>query len=244
MSDYCHKKEYALRYSDLDYADRLKPSSLLALTQEAACLSADELGFGYDALKPQSLAFIIVNSYCELLQPVEIGEILTVETWPLPPRHVIFERDYRVTGKKGTVANIASRWCLVDFKDFTLLTPERLGEVNANCPYRNEKTVEVPSWKIPKLCDSGREVFRMTVGSSRLDHYLHANNTYYADFFMDCFTADELSARKLKSFQIAYVKQAKEGSELVFYRRDEGEVTILEARLEDEVIAQFRAVFD
>ena len=243
MGAYRHKKEYELRYSDLDFEDKLKPSSLLALTQEAACLSADELGFGYEALKPLGLAFIIVNTYCELVEPVEIGEILTVETWPLPPRHVIFERDYRVTGKRGVIANIASRWCLVDLKEFSLRTPEQLGEVHARCPYRDEKTVEVPSWKIPKLGDRGNEVFRMRVGSSRCDHYFHANNTYYADFFMDCFTMDELSKRKMKSFQIAYVKQAKAGSELTFFRMDEADATVLEARLGGELIAQFRAVF-
>ncbi len=241
MGEYCHRREYALRYSDFDFKDELRLSSLLALVQEAACTSADELGFGYDALKPRNFGFITVQTYCKLLAPVPLEDTLTVETWPLPPRHVIFERDYRVLNGKGEeAALLASRWCLVDLKTFSLLTPERLAEVHARCPYRNEKTVEPPSWKIPKLGVEGTEALRMKVYNTRCDHYLHANNTYYADFFLDCFTMEELSRLKIAAFQISYVKQAKEGAELLILRKDLEDGVLLEAHEGEDLIAQFR----
>ncbi len=215
----------------------------MGLVQEAACSSADELGFGYEDLKPKDFGFITVHTYCEFLTPVRIGDVLTVETWPLPPRHVFFERDYRVMNEKGErVANLASRWCLVNLKDFSLLMPDALGDAHRNCPYRPEKTVEVPNWRIPKLGADRREIRKMTVGASRCDHYFHANNTYYLDFFFDCFSFEELS-RPIKNFQIAYVKQAKVGKELVFFRKDEGESSSLEAYSEGELISQFRVEF-
>ena len=55
----------------------------------------------------------------------------------------------------------------------------------------------------------GREVSRMTVANSHCDHYFHANNARYADFFFDCFSMDELSSRLVTAFQIVYVRQAK-----------------------------------
>ena len=152
MSAYANVKKYELRYSDFDFKDELKLSALLSLTQESAGASADELGFGYSDLKPRGLGFIVVHTYCEFRRPILLGDMLTVETWPLPPRHVIFERDYRVFGGKGEeVAALASRWCLVDLKDFTLTVPEALGEAHANCPYRAEKAVDVSVWKIPRI---------------------------------------------------------------------------------------------
>lgn len=239
MSVYCHKTDYKLRNSDFDFKDELKPSALLALTQESACLSGDELGFGYYDLQPKNFGFIIVNTYCEIDRPVSLGESLTVETWPLPPRHVIFERGYRVKSAGATVARLASRWCLVDLKDFSLLTPDKLGEVHTNCPYNPEKSVEVPCWKIPKLIDRGEAAYALTVKNSVCDHYFHANNTRYADFFFDCFTMDELKDKKLLSFQIAYGKQAKENAEVRFYRRDGEEgVTRLEAYCGEELLSQ------
>lgn len=243
MSGYANIKTYELRYTDFDFKDELKLSSLLGIAQESACMSADELGFGYDDLRPKNYGFIIVNSYCEFRRPIVLGDVLTVETWPLPPRHVIFERDYRVTDKTGEeVAVMASRWCLVDLANFRMLTPDALLDAHANCPYRAEKSVEVPSWKIPKI-QSGREVLRMTVKNSHCDHYMHANNTKYADFFMDCFSLDELKDRRVASFQIAYAKQAKENAELVLLREDTEDGAICEAWSEGELLTQFRVRF-
>ena len=242
MSNYCNTKNYVLRYLDFDFKDELTPSALLALTQESACMSADELGFGYDDLRPKNYGFLIVNTYCEFSRPVRLGENVTVETWPLPPRHVICERDYRVKVGQEQVAALASRWCLVDLNSFALITPDKLGEAHERCPYRAEKTVEVPSWKIPRIAN-GREVYRMRVHFSHCDHYMHANNTRYADFFMDCFSMDELKARPVKSFQIAYAKQAKEGKELILYREDFEGYSICEAVSEGELLTQFRITF-
>lgn len=244
MSGYLHRRVYSLRYTDFDFADAFKLSSLLALVQEAACSSADELGFGYADLKPKNFGFLTVNTYCKLLHPVRIGDELTVETWPLPPRHVIFERDTRVKNQRGEeVALLASRWCLVDLKNFSLLPPEALGPAHAACPYNPERTVSPLSWKFKKFEEGeGREVSRIRVTPSKCDHYLHANNTYYADFFCDCFSFEELS-RPLDSFQIAYLKQAKPQKELVFFRKDEDFSSSLEARLDGELITQFRLNF-
>ena len=230
-----------MRHTDFDFKDELKFSALLGLLQESAGFSADELGFGYDSLKDRNYAFIIVNTYCKIVRPVRLSEAVTVETWPLPPRHVIFERDYHASVKGETVALAASRWCLVRLDDFSLLTPDKLGKANDDCPYRAEKTAEVPSWKIPKLT-GGREVSRIRIGNSQCDHYLHANNTRYADFFADCFTMEELF-RSVSSFQIAYGKQAKEGTELVFYREDFGNRSVCEARCSGEVFTQFAIEF-
>ncbi len=240
---YCNRRTYPLRYSDFDFKDELKPSALLALVQESACASADELGFGYDALKPLGYGFITVHTYCECVLPLRLGDAATVETWPLPPRHVLFERDYRVLNGRGeTAANLASRWCLVDLNTFTVLPPTALGRAHAECPYRAEKTVEPPSWRIARLKDGAREVYRMRVAGSCCDHYLHANNARYADFFFDCFSMDELS-RTVKSFQIDYGRQAKEGSELFLFRADFGAESVCEVRSEGELIAQFRVKF-
>ena len=60
---------------------------------------------------------------------------------------------------------------------------------------------------------------------------------------MDCFAMDELK-RPVKSFQIAYVKQAKEGADLTFFREDEGNTSICECRQGEELIAGFRIEFD
>lgn len=242
MSEYCNTTSYYLPYSYFDFKDELKPSSLLDLAQEAATASADELGFGYADLKPEGYGFIIVNSYCEFRRPVMLGERITMQTWPLPPRRVFFERHYRALVGDEEVAAVASRWCLVDLQSFSLLLPEVMGEAHTRCPYRAEKVVQPPAWKIPHVKD-GKEIYRMRVGVSHCDHYLHANNAKYADFFFDCFTMDELRARKIRAFQITYGKQAKPGCELVLVREDTEDGAVCEVRCDGETLTQFRVWF-
>lgn len=242
MSEYCNTTSYYLPYSYFDFKDELKPSSLLDLAQEAATASADELGFGYADLKPEGYGFIIVNSYCEFRRPVMLGERITMQTWPLPPRRVFFERHYRALVGDEEVAAVASRWCLVDLQNFSLLLPEVMGEAHTRCPYRAEKVVQPPAWKIPHVKD-GKEIYRMRVGVSHCDHYLHANNAKYADFFFDCFTMDELRARKIRAFQITYGKQAKPGCELVLVREDTEDGAVCEVRCDGETLTQLRVWF-
>ncbi len=240
---YANIRKYDLRYSDFDFKDELKLSALLELVQESAGQSADELGFGYHPLKEMGYGFIVTVNHCEFVRPVVLGDSLTVETWPLPPRHVIFERDYRLTDGKGEpVGAIVSRWCLVDLASFRMLTPDALGEIHARCPYRAEKALEPANWRLPALTE-GREVYRMTAHQSHLDHYIHVNNARYADFFLDCFTEKELMERTVRAFRIVYVRQAKEGAELSFWRKDGEGGTLCEMREGDEVVARFGIAF-
>ena len=36
MSDYCHSKDYAFRYTDADFKDRIRPAAFLSVMQESA----------------------------------------------------------------------------------------------------------------------------------------------------------------------------------------------------------------
>lgn len=242
MGLYSNIKEYELRYSDFDFRDRLKLSCVLELAQESAAASADELGFGYSDLKPRGLGFITVHTYCEFKRSARLGERVKVETWPLPPRHVIFERDSRMIGEDGSeIAAIASRWCLVDLNSFAMQPPERLGEAHARCPYRAEKTTEIPARKIARISEGSG--YRAVVRNSLCDHYLHANNAKYADLFLDCFTMDELAGKTVRAFSIAYHRQAKEGMELTVLRRDNDGGSVCEALCGEELIAQMSLSF-
>lgn len=240
MSDYRHLRTFEVRYSDADFKDDVKLSALLSFVQEAACSSADELGFGYEALKPRGLGFLVVGTQCEFYAPVRLGEAITVATWPCPPRHAFFERDYLVTDRDGNkLCALASRWCLFDFASGTLRSEDALPEHEQNC-YNPEKSIAVSSWRLPKIGEDGEEVYRMKICGSHCDHYLHANNARYADFFSDCFTMRELSERRVRRFAITYIRQAKEGEEIVFVRKDCGNgIYLAEARHDGETIAQF-----
>ena len=118
MKPYQYIEEYKMKFCDVDFKDELKVSSLLAYLEEVACLSANELGFGYEYLKPKMYAFMVSNIRCEFLSPVRLGERVRIRTWPLQPTHVVFGREYFLETLKGErLVNASSRWCLIDMNN-------------------------------------------------------------------------------------------------------------------------------
>ena len=121
MKLYEHIKDFTIKYCDSDFKDELKTSVALALMEEVACSSADELGFGYAFVKPRGYAFMVTNVCMEFLGTVSLGDTVQVKTWPLPPTRVTFGREYRFELNGETVLKASSRWCLVDTKEGKIL---------------------------------------------------------------------------------------------------------------------------
>lgn len=235
---YRHKKVYDIKYTDADAYDNLKLSALLCYLEESACLSADELGFGYEDIKDENLGFVVVNWYIEFFRPVKLGENLEIHTWPLAPKFSIFLRCYEffVNGEKVGVAS--ARWCMIDTRSFAVMPASVFFKEGAFVNYNTEKSVDFKAWKIPRI--EGELVYSKAVTYSDYDHYFHVNNTKYADFLMDVFTVDELSGKFSKKTQISYVKQCKYGEKIEFYREDFDGFSVVEGRVDGELRVKLR----
>lgn len=240
---YRHIKEYQLRYTDVDAFDNLKLSSLLSFLEESACLSAHELGFGYDAITPKHLGFIVVNWYIKLFKNIKLGDTLSIHTWPLKPGRLIFLRDYEIYCGEEKVGVCTSRWCLI-YTDKFMPVPSSV--FFGDCTFDNYSTVrsiDFNEWKIPAI-SSGEAVYSKKVRYSDYDHYFHVNNTKYADFMFDVFPVDELQDKNLSSAQITYVKQCKEGEQITFSKEKRGDTHLIEGRVGDELRVQMKVEFN
>ncbi len=246
MKAYEHIKFFPVLYCDVDFKDELKISSALSYMEEVACSSADELGFGYAYVKPKGYAFMVTNICCRFEKPVPLGMIAQVKTWPTPPTHVVFGREYQFLDESGDLyINASSRWCMVDIATGKLLQSKLLTEQDYS-GYNTAKALDGVQWKIPVFAkEEGELRFSMTVASSEYDHNMHVNNTRYADYCMNCFTVAELAALRLREFAISYIKQCKEGDELSFYRqKQEGNAyRVVGYNAKGEVVVAARVVF-
>ena len=240
---YRHIKEYEIKFTDVDAFDILKPSSLLSFLEESACLSAEELGFGYEAIESKNLGFIIVNSYIELTRPIKLSEVLEIHTWPIRPRNIIFFRDYEIYSKGEKVGVATTRWCMISTKTFTMMPTSAFFKESDFDNYNTERSVVFNGWKIPALTD-GKLAYSKLVTLSDYDHYFHVNNTKYADFMIDTFSVDEFENKYIKKLQITYSKQCKMGEAIELYRKTEGNAVIVEGKVGDEVRVQFKVELD
>ncbi len=246
MKAYEHIQEFTVKYCEVDFKDELKISTALSYMEEVACSSADELGFGYAYVKPKGYAFMVTNLCAEFLTPVPLGERVTVKTWPNPPSHIIFGREYQILSPAGEVRiNASSRWCLIDIKTGKLL-PSKILENQDYSTYNEAKVLDGVVWKIPKFDrEEGELKYTLTVANGDYDHNMHVNNTRYADYCLNAFSVEELKTRRIKRFSISYIKQCKEGEILSFYRKEEEDGSYLVHGFNEkgELVTQSRIAF-
>lgn len=218
MEKFIYDLNVTTRYGEYDFKDDMKLSSLFSLLQEAAGLGATQMGVGTDFLWPRGWGFIVTEYALELYRPIPLGESIILRTWPLLPKHVIFERCFEFLGKNGEkYAAAISKWCLLDVKNQKMLPVSNLGLADPS-RFLVDKTVDIQG-KIPNLSTAGlKSEYDTEVTTSDYDHYNHVNNTRYVDFCMNCFTPEEWSGLKLKSFRISYLNQCFYKDKLSFYK--------------------------
>ena len=177
MDRYEHKQQFKIRQCEADFKNHLKISSALALLQEVACESAEELGIGYSYVHPKGYAFMVSGICCEFLRPIKLWENIIAKTWPLPPTYVIFGREYQFVSSKGDVlANASSRWCLVDLHTGKL-AQSKVIEGQDYSTYNTTKVLSDVQWKIPGFENSEGELrHQLTVGIEDYDCNMHVNN--------------------------------------------------------------------
>ncbi len=244
---YEHCKSFEIKYCDVDFKDELKTSALLAYLEEVSCSSADELGFGYAYLKSRGFAFIVTGYHCDLIKPIALGERVQIKTWPTPPTHVVFGREYQVYSDAGELLlNASSRWCMIDFQNNKILSSKLLTEQDYST-YNTTKLHPDWRWKIPTFTpNEGGLRFTITIANSEYDHNMHVNNTRYADYCFNCFSVAELAQKKLRRFSINYVKQCREGETLRFYRKRDldGAYLVHGFNEKDELVVQSQIYFE
>lgn len=238
---YRNIRKYDIRYTDVDFKDDIKLSSLMSVLEESACISADELGFGYADIAPRGIGFILANWYIKLARPIKLGEQLTVHTWPMKPKNTIFLREFEVYSGEEKVCVASTRWCMVDLKTFAVLPTSAFFEGDTR-EYNDFRAVEFNSWRIAPVKD-GEKRYEKIVSVSDYDHYFHMNNTKYADVCLDAFTVEELDGVCIEDVQITYVKQCKRGEKLEIFRSVDGDFCLLDGRVGDEPRVRMKVRF-
>lgn len=246
MKKYQRTQQFKVQFCEADFKDELKVSTALSYLEEVACYSAEELGFGYAFLQQRNFAFFVSNIYCEFLSPITLGQDVFVSTWPTPPTRVVFGREYRFTNSaKEVMMKASSRWCLIDRGTGKLLQSKCLDGQDYST-YNTDVNFQQVQWKIPLFdVEDAQQRFCITVANSECDHYIHVNNTRYADYALNCFSMEELRQKRLHSFGISYLRQAREGDTLRFYRKETEENTYLVQGLNQngENVVSARIVF-
>lgn len=132
------------------------------------------------------------------------------------------ERIRGIRRKRRKILAATSRWCAVDFASGKLLSPKAFPEQNYTDesvydPARSAENLQGKTARFPM--EEGKEKFFLKIANSEYDHNMHVNNTRYADYCLNCFSVEELSARRVTFFRWRTLNSAKREKLCAFFAK-------------------------
>lgn len=216
------EKEYYLRASDFDKYNRIKPSAVLELFQDAAGQHALEIGVGFDALIERSYLWAITRIKFKIILNPRSYQKVIIKTWPLAPNRLSYRREYCIESESGEKLIVgSSKWVIMHSEKRRLIADPNVYPFTDG--FHTELMFEDKLSKVHdfEVTDLPRVV---NAGFSELDVNNHVNNTKYANFIMDAISPSE--SDELETFQIDYRKEVLEGTNLQIYYAREGNETL------------------
>lgn len=204
------KKEYTLRASDFDKFNRIKPSSVLDLFQDAAGQHAEEIGVGFEAMIQRSYLWVLIRVKFKIVSSPHSYQKVIIKTWPLAPNRLNYRREYCIEDENGKKLIIgSSEWVVMHSEKRRLLSVPDLYPFSNG--FHTEMMFEDRLCKIHDFIADGTPNI-VNAGFSDLDVNGHVNNTKYANYVLDAVNPSE--TEELEIFQIDYHKEVLQGTQL------------------------------
>jgi acyl-ACP thioesterase len=208
---------YHIDLRDVDFSKKLKLSALFSYFQDVASLASGNLGFGIDTLEEKfGVAWVLVRIKVDVIRYPEWNEEVVIETWPLEPTKVEFDRDFLVKDKDGKVIiKAVSKWVIMDIKERKL---KRTEFINIQYPEKiNDRAIE---GKLGKLKDFGQlqSAYKKVIGYSDIDFNGHLNNSKYVDYIMDCFDMEDHKKYDVQTIDVNFINEALPGETILLQK--------------------------
>ena len=160
----------------------LKPSGMLDILQSVAGEHANLLEIGYEDLKQKGFAFVLARIKYDLYKPISCYQELIVETTPLIPGRIDFDRDFEIFDKNTSelVGVATSKWVIIDLNTRRIC---RTSVFTYACEVREKGNYD--SFDKLSFDDSNlNNCYEYVVRHNDIDFIGHMNNTRYADLLL------------------------------------------------------------
>lgn len=213
LEDISSEEKIHIRYSDIDFDKSLKPFSLLNFFQDIASDNAEKFGFGYSAIYPKGLMWVLLKYRIEFTHYPEDIQDLTIKTEPRGYNKLFAYRNFEVKSGNNVIARASSMWSLVDIETLSIAKIE--GNITSPHLTKHEKQEnDLEFEKIPEMTavDYSKE---FEVRYNDIDVNMHANNGNYIVWALEPLPTDFRLNHKLKTVDMIFKKEIKLGEKLI-----------------------------
>lgn len=235
-----HERTYILEATDVNSADRLKNSRLLAIMQEIAGEHSALLGADRSALEDRKLFWAVIRHRVQITRLPKSGESIRVCTWPMPTTRTAYPRATVAYDADGNeLFRGISLWILMDMTTRAMVLPGKSGVEVAGSLQGNELTL--PGSLLPQKLPNRED---RTVRFTDLDLNGHMNNCRYMEWVDDLLPAEFHRTHSPKQLLVCYLSEAREAEKMeVCWEVSEQSVLRVDAQRSGEVSAGHSRVF-
>lgn len=219
-----------IRYSEITESGELTMTGLINLLQDCATLHSHDAGYNGLDLSKDGKGWFVTDYQVHIRRLPQMGEHVTVQTFPYAFRGMMGSRHFKVFGDDGELLFTAnSLWVFMDIvRQRPIRVPDTMKETYG---IENAPEEDFGSRKIPMPKDMER-TSSFVVSPAHLDVNHHMNNGKYIEVVQSLLPAD----RSIKAFRIEYKKQAIEGDEIGLMTCMDGDKFFVSMERSDEVL--------
>jgi medium-chain acyl-[acyl-carrier-protein] hydrolase len=210
----------------------IRINNLLLLFQEAAHVSAENLGFGYADMVKNNRVWVLSNLKLQFLSFPEWMDNIEVQTWPCGFNRLLAFRDYIVNDSKGNrCINATSDWLAIDIDS---RKPFNMNDFRTPLPQAEERAMSEPLTRLnPKRMDVGNKIAEIKVPYSSIDENGHVNNSEYVKWTLDAMKANSMRIDNFSSLQISFLSEVFENDTCEIFFSESGNVITLYGKKSD-----------
>lgn len=192
-------KNYSFRYSDIDYKEQVKISTVIDMLQDISIIHSAEVGYPRDRLVSMSIAWLLLGWRIKFLAPLDKNKSVTVRTGIMSIRKYEASRKYEII-QDGECKIIATAvWFTVNIDKMRVMrAPE---EIYAAYDCVNEEDNGIEFIKL-RGKDDLEELAGLKVERRDIDTNNHMNNVRSVEVALDYLPKNT----KISELQVTYRK--------------------------------------
>ena len=207
-----YSETFALRTCHCDLHGDWRPSSILEFMQETAGAHCARLGAGRALTDALGVVWVLSRTRVEMRRVPRLGESVTVQTWPLAPKHLFFPRLNAFLGGDGEVLGRASSlWVLLDVAGRRIVSREAVAE---RLPDNRDVPVEIAMPASVRPLPGEAAEGELLPGYPDFDVNGHVNNTRCLDWCCGALDHGVMAEHRVTAFDVNYDAEILPGTQI------------------------------
>ncbi len=220
---------------------KASPSALLRFAMDAASGHTRQMGNDWQTLSKKGMFWAVIRHRLQVERYPEVGEEITVETWPMPTTRSAFPRAATGYDEKGNVVfRLVSLWVLMDINARTMILPGK-SDIAVEGILRGDE-LALPASIAPQELEN---VTSRQVREEDIDVNVHMNNTRHLVWSLALLPEEMQNRYCPKEMVICYLCEARldEKIDLHWTLSEEGVLQVDGRREETDVPGKRTRVF-